>query len=103
MREVVRQRLVREFGEQGLCVTNLKVRLALACGNMKSEQDRTKIESHFAQRGWVLFDEHWIRGSLKAVAQEAYENDATAMDAATKCFGGIGVLQDLLQADDPGS
>lgn len=81
LREVVLRRLAMQLTETGSCAAEPSVRLALAAGKIATNSDREKLKNRIEERGWLLFDEDWIREALKAVASSAYENDVAAMVA----------------------
>lgn len=81
LRQVVLGRLAEQFVESGACAAKPKVRLGLACGKISSDTDREAIRSHFADQGWDLLDEPWLRAQLKRLASGSYENQVSAVVA----------------------
>jgi hypothetical protein len=78
---VVFNRLCLQFTEAGACREGAQVRLALACGKIRNEADRTAIRAHFEARGWDLWDEPWLRQHLQRMADQGYENQVSAVVA----------------------
>jgi hypothetical protein len=81
LRDVVLNRLGLQLLEAGLCRQVPQMRLALACGKIKNEADRTRIRDHFRARRWELWDERWLRERLERMAHQGYENQAWAVVA----------------------
>ncbi|MGF6428357.1 hypothetical protein [Bradyrhizobium elkanii] len=79
VREVVFNRLRTQLTESGSCIANPSVALCLACGRIASESDRQMIKAHFAEQGWQLWDEYWLRDRLKDMAAGGYENQISAV------------------------
>lgn len=80
-REVVFEKLIHQLVEAGTCPADVKLRLCLACGNIASERDRSKLRSHFANMGWELWDESWLRERLLKLAKSSYDNEVLAIAA----------------------
>jgi hypothetical protein len=81
LREVVFNRLKAQLVETGFCGPDPSVALCLACGHIPSEGERAKLQNHFAQGGWILWDETWLRGRLRAMSAGNYENQISAVVA----------------------
>lgn len=81
LRSIVFERLQLQFAESGACRSNAEVKLCLACGHIASDIDRTGLHKHFAQNGWELWDEPWLRERLQRMAQQGYENQVSAVVA----------------------
>lgn len=81
LRRVVFNGLCLQFAESGGCRKAPKVRLALACGKVRNEADRTAIRAHFDAQGWDLWDEPWLRERLRRMANQGYENQVSAVFA----------------------
>ena len=81
LRSVVFERLRLQFAKSGACRSNAEVKLCLACGHIASDTDRTGLHKHFAQNGWELWDEPWLRERLQRMAQQGYENQVSAVVA----------------------
>lgn len=79
MRDVVFNRLKEQMVEMGACSPNPSVRLALAAGKIKSEDDRKRLQDWFDHQDWVLFDDRWLRDGLTNAAREGYENDVASI------------------------
>lgn len=80
-REVVLNRLVAQFIENGACQPGPEVQLGLACGKIKTDADRAAMRTLFEERGWYLFDEPWLRERLLRMAAGGYENQVSAVVA----------------------
>lgn len=81
LRRVVQNRMVAEMCKTGLVRGNPDVRLVLACGKIKSAQDRERLRTHFDERGWMLWDRLWLRQRLEEMSTAGYENSAVAVTA----------------------
>jgi len=81
LREVVFDRLRKQFVESGACLPNATVSLGLACGRIATDGDRVGLHKHFAEQGWELWDEVWLRGRLKHMSGGSYENQVSAVVA----------------------
>lgn len=79
LRRVVQNRMVREMCEAGLVRENPDVELVLACGKIKSEHDRERLQAHFNERDWMLWDKEWLRRKLIEVSVASYENTVAAV------------------------
>lgn len=81
LRDVVFERLKLQFAESGVCRAGPEVRLCLACGRIASDADRAGLHKHFAERGWELWDETWLRKRLQLMSDQGYENQVSAVVA----------------------
>lgn len=81
LRTVVLNRLALQFADMGACRPQPIVRLGLACGHFKTNNDRTQLREHFTAEGWELLDEQWLRIHLARLAQGSYENKTSAVIA----------------------
>ncbi|MBB6250114.1 hypothetical protein [Nitrospirillum iridis] len=81
VREVVCKRLVAQLVESGACAATPKVQLALACGKFKSNHDRQSVSEYFNKNGWELWDDTWLRDSLRSMANMGYQNQMSAVVA----------------------
>lgn len=79
LRRVVLDRLKLQFAESGACLPNAGVALCLACGRIATNADREGLRLHFAQRGWELWDEKWLRDRLREMSEGGYENQVSAV------------------------
>ena len=81
LRSVVLERLRRQFAESGACRPNAEAKLSLACGRIATDADRAGLHKHFAEKGWELWDEQWLRDRLKRMSDRGYENQVSAVVA----------------------
>jgi hypothetical protein len=81
LRRVVFNRMCLQFSDSGACSKSPEVRLALACGKIRSEGDREAIRAHFKKNDWDLWDEPWLREHLQRMAKQGYENQQSAVVA----------------------
>lgn len=65
LREAVFGRLKAQFATSGACPPDARLQFCLACGRIASEKDRQGLRDHFAAKGWLLWDETWLRERLK--------------------------------------
>ena len=81
LRSVVFGRLCKQFVNSGACRSDPSVKLCLACGRIASNADREGLHKHFAEKGWELWDEPWLRNRLQVMSQRGYENQVSAVVA----------------------
>jgi hypothetical protein len=81
LRETVFSRLRKQLAGRGAIPPNTKIQLCLACGRIPNDNDRARIRRHFRAKGWALFDEHWLKERLQAMAKSGYENRMSAVVA----------------------
>jgi len=89
LRRVVFKRLAMQFTGIGACLEAPTIRMALACGKIRNETDRTTIRAHFEAQGWDLWDESWLRVNLQRMADQGYENQISAVVAKLLLRGKI--------------
>ncbi len=82
LRSVVLKRLRLQLAESGACRRDAEVKLSLACGRIATDADRAGLHKHFAEKGWELWDEPWLRERLKRMSDRGYENQVSAVVAA---------------------
>ena len=81
LRHVVQNRMIHQMSEAGLVSEEPDVTLALACGKIVSESDRERLQVHFDERGWMLWDKKWLQQRLMQMAAAGYENSAVVVTA----------------------
>jgi len=81
LRDVVFSRLAEQLREAGSCPSKPTIRLCLAAGRIASDADREQLDNYFVEKGWLLWDNAWIKEELKHLAQSGYEDQATAIVA----------------------
>ena|SRR5215208_2318401 len=81
LREVVFGRLRKQFVEIGSCLPDAAVKLCLACARIATDIDREGLRLHFAEQGWELWDEAWLRDRLKYMSNGGYENQVSSVVA----------------------
>ena len=79
LRQVVLNRLRRQFVTSKTCAPNVRVKLCLACGRIASDSDRLWLHKHFRRKGWELWDEQWLRRKLQTMSDGGYENHVPAV------------------------
>ena len=89
LRGVVFERLRRQFVESGACAPNADVKLCLACGRIATDADRAGLHKHFAEKGWELWDEPWLRERLNHMSDRGYENQVSSVVAKLLLRGKI--------------
>lgn len=80
LRRVISKRLRIQLAENGACLPNAEVRLALACGKIR-DKDRAWLADHFKGQGWDIWDEKWMRDRLQEMAKRGYENQVSSVVA----------------------
>lgn len=81
LREVVIERLVAQMKEAGGCLPNPRITLCLAAGKIRNEVDQRNLREHFAQNGWVLWDDEYISRALRDMSKGSYEDDVARVIA----------------------
>lgn len=81
LRSVVFERLRIQLAECRACAPDATVKLCLACGRIASTADREALHKHFAEKGWELWDEKWLREKLQLMSEHGYENQVSAVVA----------------------
>lgn len=76
---VVRNRLVKQLIASQTCLNKPTVKLCLAAGKIKNEENKNSIKSYFDEKGWLLFDDFWLKEKLKELAGSDYENEVAAV------------------------
>jgi hypothetical protein len=79
--EVVSQSLSNQLLELGACRENPRIQLALACGKIRNALDRETLHAHFKTKKWELWDEAWLKESIRYMATESYENQVSSVVA----------------------
>ena len=81
LRETVLSRLAIQLIEYGLCAEEPSIQLCLAAGKIASPEDRDRLQEHFSENGWKLFDDEWFREKLLEVSNSGYEDEVAAIVA----------------------
>jgi hypothetical protein len=79
LRNIVFERLRNQLSECGACAPDATVKLCLACGRIATTADREGLHKHFAENGWDLWDEPWLREKLELMSKRGYENQVSAV------------------------
>jgi hypothetical protein len=79
LRIAVFKTLVAQLVERRACPEDVKITLCLACGKIASDEDRKQLKSLFSEKGWTLFDDQWISGKVRAMADVGYENQTSTV------------------------
>lgn len=85
-REVVLERLRLDLLDDRSANSEDTIKLCLAYGKVKSEEDRDYIYQCFNSNGWGVFDERYLREKLVKMADSDYSNEI--LDIATKILFG---------------
>lgn len=81
MRELFVNILVTQLLDEGLLYSKPDLKFCLVAGNIVNNNDRKKLHAHFEQRGWMLYDEFWVKKGLLALAKIGYDNDVAVLTA----------------------
>lgn len=73
--------LLRQAEIQGICGTKPTLKYCLATGKIATNTDREGIKSLFISKGWILYDEYWVKEGLDHFANRDYENDEAVITA----------------------
>jgi hypothetical protein len=74
-REKVTKALVEQLENEGRVISRPVIQYCLVTGKIATETDRKKLHEHFQDRGWILYDENWVRQKLELLANKGYEDD----------------------------
>jgi len=80
-REVIRTALINQTVRLKLTPPTPTLSYCLVAGKVYRESDKVNLQGHFSQRGWLFFDDSWLKERLKNAAESQYEDD-TAMVVA---------------------
>ena len=81
LRAVVFERLRKQLADCGACAPDARVQLCLACGRIATNTDREGLHKYFAEKGWDLWDEKWLKEKLQLMSDRGYENQVSAVVA----------------------
>ena len=81
LRLVVFERVRKQLAASRACAPDATVKLCLACGRIATNADREGLHKHFAEKGWELWDEKWLRDKLQLMSERGYENQVSAVVA----------------------
>ena len=81
LRQVVFKRFVTQFQETGACAPSPTITLCLAAGRVVGDEDRRNLIEYFEKRGWLFWDDNWLRKALTETATRGYEDDVSAVVA----------------------
>ena len=79
LRGVVLRRLERQLVSGGFCASKQKIRLCLAAGKVRKDEEWLK--SLFEKKGWLFFGPEYIRTELRRLRDSGYENNVAAVVA----------------------
>lgn len=81
LRHIVFRRLLAQLKDVGACASTPRIKLCLAVARIPTERERRQLTARFAKKGWVLFDDLWIRNAIKNFAETRYEDDVATVAA----------------------
>lgn len=81
LRVLLAEKLVDQLIEQRLLKTKPALKFCLVTGNIYNQKEREEIRAHFASKGWLLYDEFWVKNGLLALANSGYDNDVAVITA----------------------
>lgn len=79
LRRVVLRRLERQLVAAGFCRARPKVRLSLAAGKIRGDEEW--LRAHFEKSGWLLMGPRDIQAELHKLRASGYENSVAAVVA----------------------
>jgi hypothetical protein len=80
-RRIVTEELIKQVCREGRARENPTVKYCLVTGNIATQRDREKLHQFFEAKGWILYDECWIKSRLELHARKGYENDVAIIVA----------------------
>jgi hypothetical protein len=75
LRKTVFSRLRVQLKKEGLVQSNPTIKLCLAAGHIRENENREELVSFFKKRNWNLLDETWINKLLTNASETSYEDD----------------------------
>jgi len=81
MRELIAKKLVGQLLDEGLLRSKPDLKFCLVAGNIVNQNDRKKLHAHFEDRGWLLYDEFWVKKELLELSKTGYDNDVAVLTA----------------------
>ena len=75
----IKRRLIQQLTATGACFKKPDVKLCLAAGKIRNGENRQLLQAHFDKKGWLLFDQEWLKEKLEEYSKSDYENDVAAI------------------------
>jgi len=80
-RRIVTAELTKQVVSAGLARPNPTVKYSLVTGHIATDPDREELHEHFAEHGWILYDENWLKRGLEGLSASGYEDDVATVVA----------------------
>lgn len=80
-RTIAAEELLKQVVGKGLVLPNPTLKFCLVTGHIATTTDRTNLHAYFDQKGWLLFDESWLKERLHELSKSSYEDDVAAIVA----------------------
>lgn len=80
-RTIAKEVLIEQVVIEGLVLPNPSLKFCLVTGHIANTTDRTKLHEFFSQKGWLLFDEVWLKERLDKLSISDYEDDVAVIVA----------------------
>jgi hypothetical protein len=80
-RRIVTEGLVKQVVDIGLTNPNPTINYCLVAGKIATQKDREILHHFFSGKGWILYDDEWLKERLERLAQKSYENDVAIIVA----------------------
>ena len=77
LQRVVFNRLKIQLEEQGLINKNPSTKLCLVAGKI-DKRTKEQVMQFFNKKGWLIFDDEWLKNELKELSYSGYENTTAA-------------------------
>lgn len=74
-RKVISKALIDQTIRMGLTKNPPKLTYCLVAGKVFSEKDKTSLRKYFDQKGWLFYDNGWLKERLKTASDSRYEDD----------------------------
>jgi hypothetical protein len=80
-RRIVTEELIKQVVDTGLTNPNPTINYCLVAGKIATQKDRDLLHQFFQEKGWLLYDEIWLKEKLENLALKRYENDVAIIVA----------------------
>jgi hypothetical protein len=74
-RRIVSEELIKQVVKVGLSNPYPSINYCLVTGKIATQNDRELLHEIFNKKGWILWDENWVKEGLENLAMKGYENN----------------------------
>ena len=82
-REIVTERLKKDYFDKGLINQKTRINYGLAAGNIKPMEDEQRIRDYFSKKNekWILFSPNDIKQKIRNFSEKGWEDNLVIMTA----------------------